>query len=194
MHVASQTSSHKKFAPITRRFTAEGKTTGDPASDGQKSGTATPPDRPCSAAQNLLFPLGSCGILTANAPDGINLWCRQSHSGAPIAPRGTKKQSEFESACGNVATRAGLPDHMKMCEERYCRSKRKDCVMRTRNWNVKLESDAEQGDTLVEQNESTRNEYRRGRAVRTSKRRSSRRAGSQPELGMSARRNRRWSW
>ena len=66
--------------------------------------------------------------------------------------------------------------------------------MRTRNWNIRLETDLEQGDTLVEQGESARNEYSRGRSARPSKRRSSRRAGSQPALGMSARRNRRWSW
>jgi hypothetical protein len=66
--------------------------------------------------------------------------------------------------------------------------------MRTRNWNVSSESDAEQGDTLVDQNEAARNEYRRGRSSRTQKRRSSRRTGSHPDLGISARRRRRFSW
>ncbi|HEY4231870.1 MAG TPA: hypothetical protein VGM76_00450 [Lacipirellulaceae bacterium] len=66
--------------------------------------------------------------------------------------------------------------------------------MRTRNWNVSLESDPEQDELLVDQNAATRAEYRRGRSSRTQKRRTSRRTGSHPDLGISARRRRRFSW
>ena len=66
--------------------------------------------------------------------------------------------------------------------------------MRTRNWNAMLDSEVEQGNTPVEDSEANRKAYGRGRSARTTKRRSSRRAGSHPDLGISARRNRRFSW
>jgi hypothetical protein len=57
-----------------------------------------------------------------------------------------------------------------------------------------LDSEVEQGNTPVEEGEAIRKGYGRGRSARTTKRRSSRRAGSHPDLGISARRNRRFSW
>jgi hypothetical protein len=65
--------------------------------------------------------------------------------------------------------------------------------MRTRNWNGT--SDVEEaGDAILERSEADRRETRRSRSARPSKRRSSRVAGSHPEVGIAGRRHRRWSW
>jgi hypothetical protein len=66
--------------------------------------------------------------------------------------------------------------------------------MRTRNWNGALDTEFGLSETLVEQGETSRHESRRSRSPRTAKRRSSRRAGSPPAIGISGRRNRRFSW
>jgi hypothetical protein len=66
--------------------------------------------------------------------------------------------------------------------------------MRTRNWNMSPESDVDQDDGLAESGDNLRKDYRRGRSTRTQKRRTLRRGGSQPPLGIAGRRNRRFSW
>jgi hypothetical protein len=66
--------------------------------------------------------------------------------------------------------------------------------MRTRIWNGSFDIDELAGEVLVERSEADRPQHRRSRAAKPAKRRSSRAAGSHPDLGMSARRNRRWSW
>jgi hypothetical protein len=65
--------------------------------------------------------------------------------------------------------------------------------MRTRNWNGTLEVE-EAGDATLDRSEADRHQVRRSRSARPSKRRSSRVAGSHPEVGIAGRRNRRWSW
>ena len=66
--------------------------------------------------------------------------------------------------------------------------------MRTRSFHLELEADELDSDTLTERSDATRKQYSRGRSLRTPRRRSSRVAGANIPLGISARRNRRWSW
>jgi hypothetical protein len=66
--------------------------------------------------------------------------------------------------------------------------------MRTRNWNGASDTDFGLDGSLVEQGEPTRQEFRRSRAARPAKRRSTRRSSSHPEVGIGGRRNRRFAW
>lgn len=66
--------------------------------------------------------------------------------------------------------------------------------MRSRSTYSELDHDEVNGDTLVERSEAIRKQYSRGRSARTPRRRSSRAAGANVPLGISARRNRRWTW
>jgi hypothetical protein len=50
------------------------------------------------------------------------------------------------------------------------------------------------GDTMIDRDDAIRTQYRRGRSFRSSRRRSSKAAGSHPGFGIAGRRNRRWSW
>ena len=66
--------------------------------------------------------------------------------------------------------------------------------MRSRSFHLELENDELDGDTLVERSEANRKQYSRGRSARTPCRRSTRAAGGNVPLGISARRKRRWTW
>ena len=66
--------------------------------------------------------------------------------------------------------------------------------MRSRNLQLELENDEVDGNTLVERSEADRKQYSRGRSARTTRRRSTRTTASNVPLGISARRNRRWTW
>jgi hypothetical protein len=67
-------------------------------------------------------------------------------------------------------------------------------IMRTRSFHSELRAEDLEGDALVERPEAGRKQYARGRSARTPRRRSSRSAGANIPLGISARRNRRWAW
>jgi len=66
--------------------------------------------------------------------------------------------------------------------------------MRTRSFHVELAADSSDSDTLVDRPEVNRKQCARGRSARTPRRRSSRSAGANIPLGISARRHRRWDW
>ena len=66
--------------------------------------------------------------------------------------------------------------------------------MRFRSFQLEQECGELDGDMLVERSEANRKQYSRGRSARTPRRRSSRAAGANVPLGISARRNRRWTW
>ena len=66
--------------------------------------------------------------------------------------------------------------------------------MRTRSFHLEPMADDLEGGALVERPEAGSKQYARGRSARTPRRRSSRTAGANIPLGISARRNRRWAW
>lgn len=66
--------------------------------------------------------------------------------------------------------------------------------MRTRNFRLDPEADDVESSLLVERPEMNRKQYARVRSAQSPRRRSSRSAGVNIPLGISARRNRRWTW
>jgi hypothetical protein len=64
--------------------------------------------------------------------------------------------------------------------------------MRSRSFNAQVESYEADDNTLSERSESIRNQYARGRSAKAPKRRTSR--TSSVPLGISGRRNRRFTW
>jgi hypothetical protein len=66
--------------------------------------------------------------------------------------------------------------------------------MRSQSFNLAHELLDADGAPAFERQEVGRKQYRRNRSLRTARRRSSRMAGSHPDLGIAGRRNHRWSW
>lgn len=66
--------------------------------------------------------------------------------------------------------------------------------MRTRSFHLEPEADDVDGSMLVERPEANRKQYARVRSAQSPRRRTSRSAGANVPLGISARRNRRWAW
>jgi len=66
--------------------------------------------------------------------------------------------------------------------------------MRSRSLSLYAMIDATDDHDAVEPHQVERSHYRRGRSLRTTQRRSSRKAGSHPTLGIAGRRNRQWDW
>lgn len=67
-------------------------------------------------------------------------------------------------------------------------------LMRSRSLQLEQVNGEVDGDTLVDRSDADRKHYSRGRATRTPRRRSTRATGANVPLGISARRNRRWTW
>ena len=66
--------------------------------------------------------------------------------------------------------------------------------MRMRSVHLELEADHLDMEASSERSEGSRKQYSRVRSARAPRRRSSRSAGANIPLGISGRRNRRWSW
>ena len=67
-------------------------------------------------------------------------------------------------------------------------------VMQYRGHSFQYELDGFDVESESEPQQSTNKDYRRKRPMRSSRRRSSKAAGSHPGYGMAGRRNHRWAW